>query len=264
MRTTLPAALLALALLAPGAAAAPNAQISIAILTPVEEMSAGQTQPLTFEVTLELREFACFEAATFPVQLTSSSKGGLNLSFESETLQFDVPEGSYLAQPYRGTATTNATLVADGGPGSAEVLVVARFAHAGDPCVAPGGFHPTSGTYTITMMVQEAEPEGTDTSAAGSGDAANGTVDGNTTVDGNSTLDGNANGTLDGNSTGEPQESTGPGTMPPGSGYIGEYDPEAPAGGDGGNAIPASGVVLALAATLAALAVLRPGRRRNR
>lgn len=259
---TLTLGLVALLAIAPFAAAqGPQAAITLSSPTPYMAMGADDTQPITLDVELVLDGVICYEPASFVVALETSSSGPLSIELETTEVVFEVAEGSYVAQPYEDAASLNATLVTASQTGPAEAAVVATLDGDEDACLVPGGFEESSTTYTITMNVGEAEPEGGETPAGGA--ATNETAEGNASADANETAEGDTTG--EGNMTVDdtPDESTSPGVTP-GSGFIGDYEGGDGAGEDGGSPIPAPGVALALVAgAVAAAAGAAMARRRK-
>ena len=206
MRRTLPILALALVLALPAA----NALSSAAELALDARTQANANATIPIVTTLTLSDFACASGGSFDVSLSANATGAAVPTFDATSLSFVVPAGSYLMEPWSGSATVNLTVQADA---EDDITIVATFAaNNGGDCFAPDGFPSASAEANIhvTPVAPTPRPPPAENQTAPTNPTTNTTNETPTEPPANSTTT-QQNGTVD--------------QLPAGGGYIGDYAP---------------------------------------
>jgi hypothetical protein len=223
MRLIVPLTLaLALATLAAPAASA-RAGAALTLEGPAQAAS-GQ---VPYRLTLELSDFSCRHDRWVVVHMAANGTAP-GLALGAEKIAFLVPEGSYLAQPYRGTADS---WLRASGAGTA--TVTATLGDDLDDCFTAGDLPAASASWNVTF-----------TGGPGAGPAPGEPAPVPTPPPASSP-------------TPAPSSPPAASTLPPGAGYIGEMGPvEAAQERD----TPGPGAALLVAACAAGAILMRRSR----
>lgn len=157
MRASALLALAVVTMLAPLPSAAAAGSTELALTLPEGVIVGGTDVPVTLKLTL--RDFACYEARSFVIELATRTSEGVKAMFESTTVELPVEARTYFVDTY--TAETSVDLAVRAiRPGDAKL--VASFAADAGPCVSPGGFQPAVAEVSRKVVAgtqPEAAPE---------------------------------------------------------------------------------------------------------
>lgn len=183
----------------------------------IVDASSGLVDATLF-LELRVEDFYCPEARTFVVHLNATPDPNISAVVAPE-LVFQVPEGSYLIEPYEARAAFNVTIVASS-PGN--VVVFATFEAAEENCVAPGGF--PSAQVGASLRVETTPTTAPDVPATPTPEPT--PADDTTATNATPTNTTEANVSADEPAPTPPPADATPCAPGPTCGLIGEYDPE--------------------------------------